>query len=153
MRHLMFFNSILFAALTILVYNSAKAGEVFHDDTRAYVGLQWIFGEVRDPLPKFVLGIRHTRIRANNMISGGDLSLTVNLEKSSPDAIRISYLEGKCNFVGQYGVGYSMEKRENLIFVGVVGPMSKVFAELDGSKNLAPGLELNTQDCARRVNV
>jgi hypothetical protein len=68
-----------------------------------------------------------------------------------PDSIRISYLEGKCNFLGQFGYGYTFKKQASLFFVGVAGPFSKLFAEIDSGKNPAVGLELNTQDWAGRV--
>lgn len=144
-------SSFFFVVLIMTGIYSAKADEVYRDETRAYVGFQWIFGYTSDAMPRVILGIRQTRTRTNDVVTGGDLSLALNLDKFRPDAIRISYLEGKCNAIGQYGLGYSLEKQANLFFLGVVGPYSKVFAEIDSGKNPAVGFELNTQDCAGKV--
>jgi len=151
MRSSKYFASVLFAALLMLLYQSARADEVYYEETRAYIGLQWIVGDAVGAMPNFVLGIRQSRTRTNNIVTGGDMSFAVSLDTLRPDAIRISYLEGKCDFIGQYGFGYSFSKQANLFFAGVVGPFSKVFAEIDSGKNPAVGLELNTQDCAGKV--
>jgi hypothetical protein len=151
MRSSNYFTSALFAVLMMPGYEGARAAEVYHDETRAYIGLQWIYGDTVGTKPNVVLGLRQSRTRTSNIVTGGDLSLAFSLNTFEPDAIRISYLEGKCNFIGQYGFGYSMKKQASLFFVGVVGPYSKVFAEIDSGKNPAAGLELNTQDCAGKV--
>jgi len=151
MRSPISFLSVLLVSLMMLVYKSARADEVYHDETRAYIGLQWIFGDTLGALPYFMLGIRQSRTRVNNIVTGGDMSFAVSLDTLRPDSIRISYLEGKCNFLGQYGFGYSFKKQANLFFVGVAGPFSKLFAEIDSGKNPAVGLEMNTQDCAGRI--
>ena len=145
------FPSALLFSLLILVYESTRADEVYHDETRAYIGLQWIFSDTIATLPNFMLGIRQSRTRVNNIVTGGDMSFAVSLDNLRPDSIRISYLEGKCDFLGQYGFGYSFKKQANLFFVGVASPFSKLFAEIDSGKNPAVGLELNTQDCAGKV--
>ena len=151
MRSSIYFTSALFAVLMMPSYEGARAAEVYRDETRAYIGLQWILADTGGAMPNFVVGLRQSRTRTNNIVTGGDLSLAFSLDTFEPDAIRISYLEGKCNFIGQYGLGYSMKKQASLFFVGLVGPYSKVFAEIDSGKNPAAGLELNTQDCAGKV--
>jgi hypothetical protein len=147
------FTSILLAVLLITGYEAARADGLNHDETRAYIGLRWMFGDAIGVMPSFMLGIRHTRTNTNNVVTGGDLALALRLENFSPDEIRISLLEGKCDFIGQYGVGYSLKKQSNLFFVGLVGPYSKASVEIDSGKNPAAGFELNTQDCAttRRI--
>lgn len=141
------FTSILIAALFITAYEAVRADGLNHDETRAYVGLRWLFGDASGAMPNFMLGIRHTRTHTNNLVTGGDLALALRLENFKPDEIRLSFLEGKCDYVGQYGIGYSLKKQSNLFFLGLVGPYSKVSAEIDSGKNPAAGLELNTQDC------
>ncbi len=151
MRFLKYFASTLAAVLIIPGVEGARAAEVYHDETRAYIGLQWAYGDTVGTMPNFVLGLRQTRSRTSNTVTGGDLSLAFSLDTFKPDAIRVSYLEGKCNFIGQYGLGYSLRNQTSLFFVGVVGPYSKLFAEIDSGKNPSAGLELNTQDCAGKV--
>ena len=106
MRSSNYFTSALFAVLMIPSYDGARADEVYHDETRVYIGLQWILADTDGAMPNFVLGLRQSRTRTDNRVTGGDLSLAFSLDAFKPDAIRISYLEGKCNFIGQYGLGY-----------------------------------------------
>lgn len=151
MRSSIRYTSVLLVILMLPSHDGVRADEIYHDETRAYIGLQWIYGDTAGAKPNVVLGLRQSRTRTNNIVTGGDLSLAFSLSTFEPDAIRISYLEGKCNFIGQYGFGYSMKKQASLFFLGVVGPYSKVFAEIDSGKNPSAGLELNTQDCAGKV--
>lgn len=111
MRFSIHSTTALFAALMIPSYDGARADEIYHDEVRAYIGFQWIYGDAIGKKPNVVLGLRQSRTRTNNIVMGGDLSLTFSLDTFEPDAIRISYLEGKCNFIGQYGFGYSMKNR------------------------------------------
>lgn len=120
-----------------------------NNETRAYVGVQWFTGETSLTKPNLVLGVRSTRTAAaDNRVTGPDLTLTYSLEKSQFDALRIGYLNGKCNFLGTAGVGFSFKKSTFLAFAGAVGPFSKVFGELDSNLEVGAGLELNSQKCA-----
>jgi hypothetical protein len=142
--------------VVLLVSASASAGGFLtpptttsHNETRAYVGVQWFTGETSLTKPNLVLGIRSTRTAAaDNRVTGPDLTLTYSLEKSQFDALRLGYLNGKCNFLGTAGVGFSFKKSTFLAFAGAVGPFSKVFGELDSNLDAGAGLELNTQKCA-----
>lgn len=123
----------------------------FHDETRGYVGLQWITGESSLTKPNVVIGVRQTRTDASDTVTGADVTFSYSLEKARADALRAGYLNGKCDFVGTVGAGYSFSKATVLGFAGVVGPYTKLFGEIDGNKSPALGVELNTQDCAGKV--
>lgn len=101
--------------------------------------------------PNIVIGVRQTRTDSSDKVTGTDVTSTYSLEKSGPDAIRAGYLNGKCDAIGTIGFGHSFSKQAVLGFVGIVGPYAKVFAEIDGNKHPALGLELSTQDCAGKV--
>jgi len=67
-----------------LFIKSDRADEVYHDETRTYIGLQWIFGDTLGALPIFLLGIRHSRNRVNNIVPGGDMSFATSLDTLIP---------------------------------------------------------------------
>lgn len=74
--------------------------------------------------------------------------LTYTLEKSLFDALRVGYLDGKCNVLGTAGLGYSFKKSTVLGFIGAVGPYARLIAELDGNTHPGIGLDLNSLGCA-----
>ena len=116
-----------------------------HRETRAYAGLQWFTGETSVTKPKVLLGLRTTTTDLSNKVTGYDLSYTYSLEKSTSDAFRAGYLDGKCSAgLATAGLGYSFKKETVLGFAGVVGSHAKAFGEVDGKKYFGAGLELNT---------
>lgn len=146
--------SVIAASLSFGFMSQASARADFptyHDETRGYVGVQWITGETSLTKPNLVVGLRQTRTEADDIVTGSDVTLTYSLEKGRFDALRAGYLNGKCDVLGTIGLGYSFSKETVLGFAGAVGPYTKLFGELDGNKNPALGIELNTQGCAGKV--
>jgi len=120
-----------------------------HNETSGYIAFQWFIGETSLTKPNVVLGLRQTTTDISNKVTGYDVSYTYSLEKSTSDAFRIGYLEGKCHRgLATAGLGYSFKMDTFLGFAGVVGSYAKAFGEIDGNKNLGAGLELNTLHCA-----
>jgi len=120
-----------------------------HDETNAYIGVQWFTGETSFTKPNIVLGVRTTVTDISNNVTGFDLSYSYSLEKSKSDAVRAGYLDGNCgNGLGTVGLGYSFTKDTLLGFGGVVGSYAKIFGEVDGHKDLSADLELNVLPCA-----
>ncbi len=120
-----------------------------HNETRGYIAFQWFTGETSLTKPNIVLGLRQTTTDVSNKITGYDMSYSYSLEKSTSDAFRFGYLDGKCSGgLATVGLGYSFKKAAVLGFVGMTGSYAKAFGEIDGNKNLGAGLELNTLRCA-----
>ena len=120
-----------------------------HNETRGYVAFQWFTGETSLTKPNIVLGLRQTTTDISNKVTGYDISYSYSLEKSTADALRVGYLDGKCSRgLATVGLGYSFKKETVLGFGGLVGSYAKAFGEIDGNKNLGAGLELNTLHCA-----
>ena len=118
------------------------------DESVGYVGLQWVTGETRLSRPNVLLGLRQTRTDTDNRVTGGDLTFSYSTEKGVGDAVRLGYLDGKCNLLGTIGFGYSFRKDKALGFFGGVASYGKLTAEVDGAGTVAGALELNTQPCA-----
>ncbi len=123
------------------------------DESVGYVGLQWLSGETRFSRPNVLLGFRQTRTDIDNRVTGGDLTFAYSTEKGVADAVRLGYLDGKCNLLGTVGFGYSMRKDKALGFFGAVGSYAKITGEVDGTGTFAGGFELNTQVCAGDRNL
>ena len=142
----------LLALALVATHGASKAGAAItsqnHDETRAYAGLQWITGETSMTKPNLVLGLRQTRTNSSDKVTGADLTFTYSLEKNQIDALRLGYLDGKCDVLATAGLGYSFKKNTVLGFAGAVGPYSKLFGEIDGNLTSGLGIELNTRDCA-----
>ena len=123
------------------------------DESVGYVGLQWITGETRWSRPNVLLGLRQTRTDIDNRVTGGDLTFSYSTEKGVGDAVRLGYLDGKCNLLGTLGFGYSFRKDKALGFFGGVGSYGKLTAEIDGAGSVLGALEINTQACAGDRNL
>jgi hypothetical protein len=120
-----------------------------HNETQAYVGLQWFTGETNLTKPNMAFGLRQTKTDVSNKVTGYDISYTYSLEKSQSDAVRLGYLDGNCNSgLTTAGLGYSLKKDAVLGFAGFVTSYAKAFGEIDGNKNLGAGFEVNTLGCA-----
>jgi len=128
---------------------SNAAGYVQHDETNAYIGVQWFTGETSFTKPNIVLGVRSTVTDISNNVTGFDMSYAYSLEKAKSDAFRAGYLDGGCSYgLATLGLGYSFTKDALLGFGGVVGSYAKAFVEVDGGKEFSADVELNTLPCA-----
>jgi hypothetical protein len=123
-----------------------------HEETRAYVGLNWQWGQTGFAKPNLVLGARKTTTDLNDKVSGFDLSLSYSLEKSKAEGFRAGYLDGKCDLMATAGLGYSFLKAAPLAYAGVLGPYSKLLVEVDGNKKMGLNLEINSLHCAGNHN-
>ena len=144
-KHFIFLALAAAAAAPITGKAQTYAGR---DESVGYVGLQWVTGETRLTRPNVLLGFRQTRTDTDNRVTGGDLTFSYSTEKGVGDAVRLGYLDGKCNLLGTVGFGYSFRKDKALGYFGGVASYGKVTAEVDGAGTVAGALEINTQACA-----
>lgn len=119
-----------------------------HDETRIYAGVQWFLEQTPLTRPNLVLGIRKTKTDTANNVTGVELSYSYSLAQMQSDALRLGYLNGRCDVLGTLGVGYSLRKGTGLGYAGLVGPFATASVEVDGNKQLGLGLQLDTQRCA-----
>ena len=119
-----------------------------NNESIGYIGLQWFTEETPVVHPNIVVGFRQTKTDASdNKINGYDLMLTYSIEKKQFDALRASYLDGACNFLGAAGLGYSFKKSAVLGFIDAIGPYARVIAEVDGNAHPGAGLDLSSLGC------
>lgn len=119
-----------------------------NNESIGYIGLQWFTEETPLVHPNIVVGFRQTKTAAaDNKINGYDLMLTYSIDKNRLDALRASYLDGACNFLGAAGLGYSFKKSAVLGFIGAIGPYARVIAEVDGNAHPGAGLDLSSLGC------
>lgn len=138
------------ASIPVHVY-AARDITTFTDnnETKGYIGLQWFTEETPIFRPNIVIGIRNTKTSAtDNKVTGYDAMLTYSTDKNEFDALRVGYIDGKCNALATAGLGYSFKKSTALGFVGAVGPYSRIIAELDGNMRPGLGIDLNSLNCA-----
>ncbi|KJV39067.1 hypothetical protein [Acinetobacter brisouii] len=89
-------------------------------DNRVYAGLSWSWGNKQGLKPDYIVGFRSLHVDSDNSVQGGDINLRVKYNHGFVlgDA-RLAYINGKRDFVGNYGGGYSFMNRS--IFGTVAG--------------------------------
>jgi hypothetical protein len=118
-----------------------------HNETRLYVGVQWFLEQTPLTRPDLVLALRKTTTDVAEHIHGAEVSYSYSLAQMHSDAVRVGYLNGKCDVLGTLGVGYSLIDHTGLLYAGAVGPYSGLVGQINGNKQLELGLELNSQSC------
>lgn len=77
-------------------------------DNRVYAALSWTLGKNQGLMPDYVVGFRSLHVESSDSVQGGDFNVRVKYNKGIVlDNVRLAYVDGKRDFVGNYGVGYS----------------------------------------------
>lgn len=115
-------------------------------DNRVYASLSWSWGNKQGLKPDYVVGFRSLHVDSDNSVQGGDINLRVKYNHGFVlgDA-RLAYINGKRDFVGNYGGGYSFMNRS--IFGTVAGQGS--YYRFGGdyyfkNHDIKPYVEINT---------
>ena len=133
---------------TIFTYVDAKKTE-----DRVYAGLVWTLKEKPSYTPDLILGYRSLKVKSNDNVSGGDLSIRMKLEGGvSFDSTRLVYVGGERDLLGNIGVGYSNANSTLLGTIAVQSSYARLGTDYELNKNkFVPYLELNTLDNPKNV--
>jgi hypothetical protein len=122
-------------------------------EDRVYAGLVWTLKEKPSYTPDLILGYRSLKVKSNDNVSGGDLSIRMKLEGGvSFDSTRLVYVGGERDLLGNIGVGYSNPNSTLLGTIAVQGTYARLGTDYELNKNkFVPYLELNTLDNPKSV--
>jgi hypothetical protein len=146
-----------FAFLTPSAVSGGVAPTTFSDakktEDRAYAGLVWTLKEKPSYTPDLILGYRSLKVKSNDNVSGGDLSIRMKLEGGvSFDSTRLVYVGGERDLLGNIGVGYSNPNSTLLGTIAVQGSYARLGTDYELNKSkFVPYLELNTLDNPKKV--
>jgi hypothetical protein len=147
-----------FGFLTQTVYGGAPPGGPTYVDAkktedRVYAGLVWTLKEKPSYTPDLILGYRSLKVKSNDNVRGGDLSIRMKLEGGvSFDSTRLVYVGGERDLLGNIGVGYSNPNSTLLGTIAVQGSYARLGTDYEVNKNkFVPYLELNTLDNPNKV--
>lgn len=146
-----------FAFLTPSAFSGGAPAPTFSDakktEDRAYAGLVWTLKEKPSYTPDLILGYRSLKVKSNDNVSGGDLSIRMKLEGGvSFDSTRLVYVGGERDLLGNIGVGYSNPNSTLLGTIAVQGSYARLGTDYELNKNkFVPYLELNTLDNPKSV--
>ncbi len=114
--------------------------------TKAYAGLAWTLGAKKSAvIPDLVVGVRSLKAKSNDRVSNGaDLSARFTfLDGFSFDSVRLSYVGGKRDVLGNVGVGYSFANKGFLGTIAAQGAHARAGLDYDFSASKTrPYLEL-----------
>jgi len=146
-----------FAFLTPSVVSGGVPTPTFSDakktEDRGYAGLVWTLKEKPSYTPDLILGYRSLKVKSNDNVSGGDLSIRMKLEGGvSFDSTRLVYVGGERDLLGNIGVGYSNPNSTLLGTIAVQGSYARLGTDYELNKSkFVPYLELNTLDNPNKV--
>jgi hypothetical protein len=122
-------------------------------EDRVYAGLVWTLKEKPSYTPDLILGYRSLKVKSNDNVRGGDLSIRMKLEGGvSFDSTRLVYVGGERDLLGNIGVGYSNPNSTLLGTIAVQGSYARLGTDYELNKSkFVPYLELNTLDNPKKV--
>jgi hypothetical protein len=140
--------SAVFGGLAPPIFADAKKTE-----DRVYAGLVWTLKEKPSYTPDLILGYRSLKVKSNDNVRGGDLSIRMKLEGGvSFDSTRLVYVGGERDLLGNIGVGYSNPNSTLLGTIAVQGSYARLGTDYELNKSkFVPYLELNTLDNPKKV--
>ncbi|WP_227539727.1 hypothetical protein [Acinetobacter sp. MB5] len=121
-------------------------------DNRVYAGLVWSWGSKQGLMPDYVVGFRSLHVESDNSVQGGDINLRVKYNHGFMlDSTRLAYVDGKRDFVGNYGVGYSFINHSVLGTVAGQGSYYRFGMDYDFKEHgIKPYVEINTLEKPNR---
>ncbi|MBF9057990.1 hypothetical protein HKCCSP123_02225 [Rhodobacterales bacterium HKCCSP123] len=110
-----FLTAVLLSVLPLAAHAGQSIQDTIHieatgnDETSLFAGLNWTFGSAGAG-PTAVLGIIYSEVDAGGDLSGGILSLNVNLsETGGPATMTIAGFTGSETITGQLGLGLNLD--------------------------------------------
>ena len=126
-------------------------------ENRVYAGIVFDLDGSDGYVPDLVLGVRTLHVKSNDNVEGADLSARVSYGKHDKgldfDSVRLVYVGGERDLMGNIGVGYSHSHQSFLGTVAVQGAYTKLGTDFEiGSNKFEPYLEVNTLDKPSNVD-
>ena len=102
-------------------------GSAKHTENRIYSGFIWeLFGD-QGLIPEFIIGVRSLQVKDNDDVNGADASFRIRYQdKLSPDSLRLAYVGGKRDIMGNLGAGYSFSDSSWLATAALEGPYTRL---------------------------
>ena len=159
MRSYKLFLVVILSSFAFLTPSAVSGGTAptFSDakktEGRGYAGLVWTLKEKPSYTPDLILGYRSLKVKSNDNVSGGDLSIRMKLEGGvSFDSTRLVYVGGERDLLGNIGVGYSNPNSTLLGTIAVQGSYARLGTDYELNKSkFVPYLEINTLDNPKKV--
>jgi len=158
MKFYKLFLVVILSSFAFLTPSAVSGGATVTTDARktegrGYAGLVWTLKEKPSYTPDLILGYRSLKVKSNDNVSGGDLSIRMKLEGGvSFDSTRLVYVGGERDLLGNIGVGYSNPNSTLLGTITVQGSYARLGTDYELNKSkFVPYLELNTLDNPSKV--
>lgn len=135
------------------ISRGAGDGSEKNTENRIYSGFIWeLFGD-QGIIPQFIIGIRSLEVKNNDNVSGADLSLRIRYQdKLSFDSVRLAYVGGERDIIGNIGAGYNFNQSSWLATAAVQGSYTRVSTDyIFGYNKFRYYAELNTLDKPSKV--
>jgi hypothetical protein len=140
--------------LTCTAPSIASGGSAYRVDNRAYAGLSWQLDGANGLIPDFILGARSLNINSSNSVNGADFNVRLRYKGViSFDSVRLSYVGGSREFMGNAGLGYSFTNSDILGTVAAQAAYSRLGVDyLFNKGSIKPYLEGNSLYAPKQVN-
>jgi hypothetical protein len=131
----------------------SSGGQGKRADYNVYMGLVWSFDGNTSKRPDLVVGYRSTDVKYNDRVSGGDLNLRFSLAgTASLEGVRLSYVSGNRDVLGNIGLGYSFKHSSPLLTGAIQAAHVRGGSDFVLNTNkFLPYVELNSLKPIKRV--
>ena len=115
-------------------------------DNRVYAGLSWELNGSNGLIPDLVLGARSLNVNSSNSVNGADLNMRIRYKNDiSFDSVRLAYVGGSRNILGNAGLGYSLTNNDVFATAAAQSAYSRLGGDYQFSKeSINPYLEGNS---------
>lgn len=143
-----------FAAGCYACVAPSGGGDGHRTDNRVYAGLEWTLGSKQGFVPQLVVGARSLQVKASDSVSGGDLSVRLNVFGGfGVDSLRLVYVGGNRDVQGNIGGGYSFVDGKFLGTAAVQAAYSRIGADyVFGVGTIRPYVQVNSLQKPKSVN-
>jgi hypothetical protein len=130
------------------------SSSAYRIDNRAYAGLSWDLDGSNGFIPDLILGARSLNVNSSDTVNGADFNIRLSYKGAlGVDSIRLSYVGGSRQFMGNAGLGYSFA---NSSILGTAAAQAAYFRlgvdYLFSKQAIKPYLEGNSLYAPKPVN-
>jgi hypothetical protein len=133
--------------------SGGSGGSAKNTENIVYSGFIWeLFGE-QGMIPQFIIGVRSLEVKDNDNVNGADASIRIKYQdKLGIDSLRLAYVGGERDVMGNVGVGYSFTHNSWLGTAALQGPYVRVSTDYVLADNkFRYFAEINTLDKPNKV--